>query len=369
MIGAMKIAILGTRGIPNSYGGFEQCAEKLSCLFVKNGHDVTVYNPSDHGYDKDSLDGAKIVKVFSNEKRLRFLNVFVFDYLCLKHALQQQFDIVLELGYHPAALYFGLRRTGTPKILTNMAGMEWWRSKWNAYTRKLIKYCEKRAVEQSDAIIADNRGIQEYFKKEYDTESFCIAYGAELFENPNPKYLADYHVEKYGYDILIARFQRDNNIEMVLDGHLNSKTKVPLLVVGVNTNSYGNYLQGKFKNQTTIRFVGGIYDYQALSSLRWFSRLYFHGHSCGGTNPSLLEAMASNAYILAYDNPFNRYVLEDGGLYFKDSDTLSSLICEFALAQRNEPIQKNRDRIRQEYNWEKIADEYQNAFAVVIRKP
>lgn len=362
----MKIAILGTRGIPNSYGGFEQCAEKLSCLFVKKGHEVTVYNPTDHGYEKDSLNGVKIARFFSNEKKLKFLNVFIFDCLCLKHALRQQFDIILELGYHPAALYYYLNKNNKSKILTNMAGMEWWRSKWNYWTRKLIKYCEKLAVRKSDAIIADNKGIQDYFKKEYNADSFCIAYGAELFENPEVEHLAKYGVEQYSYDILIARFQRDNNIEMVLDGHILSGSKTPLLVVGGNTNSYGKFLKKKYATCTYIRFMGGIYDYEELSSLRWYSRLYFHGHACGGTNPSLLEAMASNAYILAYDNPFNRYVLEDGGLYFRNAKELSALINRFAVNDRNKPVQKNRDRIKTEYNWEKIADEYLDAFQMVL---
>jgi glycosyltransferase involved in cell wall biosynthesis len=365
----MKIAILGTRGIPNSYGGFEQCAEKLSILFVKKGHDVTVYNPAEHEYQKDSLDGVKIVRVFSNEKKLKLLNVFIFDYLCLKHALQQQFDIVLELGYHPAALFYYLKKAGKPKILTNMAGMEWWRSKWNYYTRKIIRYCEKLAVQKSDAIIADNRGIQEYFSKEYGVNSVCIAYGADLFYNPDPNQLAAYGVEKYAYDILIARFQRDNNIEMVLDGLLLSGSNVPLLVVGNNTNSYGKYLRSKFEHHATIKFMGGIYDYQALNSLRWYSRLYFHGHSCGGTNPSLLEAMASSAYIISYDNTFNRYVLQDGGLYFRNAHELAGHINGFALDNRTEFVQKNRDRIQKEYDWGKIADEYLDAFTTVLMKP
>jgi glycosyltransferase involved in cell wall biosynthesis len=155
---------------------------------------------------------------------------------------------------------------------------------------------------------------------------------------------------------------------MVLDGHILSESKIRLLVVGANTNSYGSFLKNKYKNCSTIRFMGGIYNYTELSSLRWYSRLYFHGHACGGTNPSLLEAMASNAYILAHDNPFNRYVLEDGGLYFKDAQELSALINRHAVTDRNKPIQKNRDRVKTEYNWEKIADEYLDAFQTVLRK-
>jgi glycosyltransferase involved in cell wall biosynthesis len=368
LIKSLSIAILGTRGIPNAYGGFEQCAERLSHLFVEKGHNVTVYNPSDHGYKNATLNGVNIVRSFSNEKKLKFLNVFIFDYICLKHALRQQFDIILELGYHPAALYYYLNKKGNHKIVTNMAGMEWWRSKWNYATRKLIKYCEKLAVHKSDAFISDNQGIKDYFIKQYGADSFCIAYGAELFDNPVERHLERYTVEKYSYDILIARFQKDNNIEMVLDGHILSGTETPLLVVGGNTSSYGVFLKEKYKSHHAIKFLGGIYNYEALSSLRWFSRLYFHGHSCGGTNPSLLEAMASNAYIIAYDNPFNRYVLEGGGLYFKDSRELSALVVSFNCNDRNKLIQKNRDRIRTEYNWEKIAIEYLKAFDTVLLK-
>lgn len=364
----MRIAILGTRGIPNSYGGFEQCADKVSNIFVKKSHVVTVYNPSDHDYQKDTVNGVKIVRMFSNEKKLKFLNVFIFDYLCLKDAIKKQYDIILELGYHPAALFYYLKKNSKSKILTNMAGMEWWRSKWNFFTRRLIKYCEKLAVQNSDALITDNRGIQDYFKKEYNAGSFCIAYGAELFDKPDLNDLLRYGVEKYGYDILIARFQKDNNIEMVLDGYILSGLEKPILVIGSNTNSYGRYLKNKFRNYPTIKFIGGIYEYNTLSSLRWFSRLYFHGHSCGGTNPSLLEAMASNAYILAYDIPFNRYVLENGGLFFKTSEELSSLIKLFDMKDRGKYIGINREKIRIEYNWEKIADEYLAAFNAVLMK-
>jgi glycosyltransferase involved in cell wall biosynthesis len=364
----MKIAILGTRGIPNNYGGFEQCAEKLSCLFVKKGHVVAVYNPSDHEFSEKEFSGVGIRRVFSNEKKLKFLNAFIFDYLCLKDALRDKFDIILELGYHPAALFYYLKKKSDSKIVTNTAGMEWWRSKWNYLTRKLIKYCEKLSVEKSDALITDNEGIRDYFKKGYNADSFCIAYGAELFDGPDQKLLNQYNVEAYSFDILIARFQRDNNIEMVLDGHILSGTDKPLLVVGGNTNSYGAFLKEKYGKNKTIRFMGGIYNYEALSTLRWFSRLYFHGHACGGTNPSLLEAMASNAFILAFDNPFNRYVLKDGGLYFKNAQELSALINGFKIDDRNKPVQKNRDRITREYNWEKIADEYLSAFNVVLKK-
>ncbi|MBU4057865.1 DUF1972 domain-containing protein, partial [Patescibacteria group bacterium] len=192
----MKIAILGTRGIPNSYGGFEQCAEIISAYMSKKGNHVTVYNPSDHGFQGDSLNGAHIINIFSNEKKLSFLNVFIFDYLSLRHAVASDYDVILELGYHPASLFYYLKKRTKAKIITNMAGMEWQRSKWGPATQKLIRYCEKVAVQESDAIISDNKGIQDYYLREYNKNSYLVAYGAKINDAPQTSYLDHYTLKK-----------------------------------------------------------------------------------------------------------------------------------------------------------------------------
>lgn len=360
----MKIAILGTRGIPNTYGGFEQCAEKISYYFVKKGIDVTVYNPSDHCYKQSELNGVKIKTIFSNEELFSFFNVFIFDYLCLKDAIDK-YDIILELGYHPSAIFYYLKKKHKAKIITNMAGMEWKRSKWNFITRKFIKYCEKLAVEKSDVIITDNLEIKKYFLKKYGKDSFHIAYGAQLFNNPQIQNIEKYGLKKYNYYMMMARFQRDNNYEMILDGYIASRANVPFIVIGDHTNRYGAFLKDKYQNYSNIKFVGGIYNYYVLSTLRWFSKLYFHGHSCGGTNPSLLEAMATNTYIATHDNPFNRNVIENNCLYFSNSDDVSFIIKNFTDEKRKDFIRFNRDKITNIYNWEKISEEYLKIFRKV----
>lgn len=362
----IRIAILGTRGIPNNYGGFEQCAEKISSYFVQKGHDVTVYNPSEHFYKRDEWNGIKIKRISSNEKKFKSLGTFVFDYLSLKDVLKGNFDVVLELGYSASTFFYNLKRKSRSKIITNMAGLEWKRSKWNTLTKRIIKYCEKLAVEKSNALIADNPGIRDYLLKEYGKESFYIPYGAELFYNPKEEFLKEYGVEKYNYFILIARFQPDNNIEMILDGYVLSKANESFVVVGNYSNNYGKFLKKKYKEYPKVRFVDGIYNYEILSSLRWFSKLYFHGHSCGGTNPSLLEAMASNAYIAAHDNIFNRYVLEGNGFYFRNAEEISSLINNYREDNRDEFIKKNKDKIGTCYNWIEVSEGYLKVIEKVL---
>lgn len=358
----MKIAILGTRGIPNYYGGFEQCAQIISTYMVKNGHDVTVYNPDDHPFKKKKFSGVKIQRIFSNEKKLSVLNVFLFDFLCLCHALLNKYDIILELGYHPASLFYFINQIKPSIIVTNFAGMEWKRSKWNGSTQKLIKYCEKIAVRKSDAIIADNIGIQDYIKSEYKMDSYFSAYGAELFYDPDEMVLNQYNLKKKKYFMMMARFQKDNNFEMILDGYVMSGRTHPFIVVGDNKNTYGNYLRKKYKDTKTIFFVGGIYDYQTLSSLRWYAQIYFHGHSCGGTNPSLLEAMASNAFIAAHDNQFNKAVLNHNGLFFQNSKNVSKIINSNFDDFRKKSILENKKKVALDYNWDKVCNDYLRIF-------
>jgi glycosyltransferase involved in cell wall biosynthesis len=358
----LRIAILGTRGIPNYYGGFEQCAEKLSLHFVKEKHDVSVYNPTEHPFKEKEWKGIKIEHIFSSEKRLKFLNTFLFDYLSLRDALRKNFDIILELGHSPNALYYYLKKNSGPKIVTNMAGLEWKRSKWKPAAKKIIKYTERLAVNKSDAIISDNQGISDYITEEYGKNSYCVPYGAELFNGPEEEYLEQYGIEKYGYYLLVARFQPDNNIEMILDGYVLSQSSKLFIVIGNHTNSYGTLLKSKYKNNLNIKFLDGIYNYELLSSIRWFGEIYFHGHSCGGTNPSLLEAMASNAFIASHDNPFNRHVLGENALYFSNSGDVAALIENNNSRYRESFITNNREKISALYNWDSIAAEYLNIF-------
>jgi len=170
--------------------------------------------------------------------------------------------------------------------------------------------------------------------------------------------------------MLMARFQKDNNIEMILDGYVSSQRKDPFIVIGGHQNKYGEYLLTKYKAYSGIRFLGVIYKDDVTNPLRCYSKLYFHGHSVGGTNPSLLEAMAANAFIAAHDNPFNRFVLEGNAYYFSSSEEVAILIKNFSEKEKQIFLKNNFEKIKKVYQWDKVGAAYLRVFenALEIRK-
>lgn len=363
----MKIAILGTRGIPNRYGGFEQSAENLSVRWKNRGHEVTVYNPDDHSYTNKEWNGVIIKQIYSNEKKFGVVGTNIFDYLCLKDTLNRDYDIVLELGYS-ASMFYPSKKKRKFKIVTNMDGLEWKRSKWNTLARTLLMHLEKQAVLKSDVLIADNPGIQDYFKNTYNIFSFYIPYGADAkkIEPPIENAIEEYHLEPFSYYLLVARLEPENNIEMILDGYLQSKSREPFIVVGNYKTKYGDYLINKYKNSSLIKFLGGIYNYYILDNLRCFSKLYYHGHSVGGTNPSLLEAMGCGCYIAAHNNCFNKYVLGENAFYFMNSKEVSEIINTYTEKYKNYFVNNYRIKIEEVYNWDVVSQQYLDIFNQLI---
>ena len=202
----MKIAILGTRGIPNNYGGFEQFAEYISVGLVKKGHQVTVYNPHFHPYGEATFNGVSIIKINSPEDKIGAAGNFIYDYRCLKDAIRRDFDIIYEAGYGTCSPFFYLVRGHEARLITNMDGLEWKRSKWNYVTRQLMKYFEYLAVKKSHYLISDNLGIKEYYKNNFNKDSFYLAYGADPIDVPDIDVLNNYHLKKKDYLMLIAPF-------------------------------------------------------------------------------------------------------------------------------------------------------------------
>ncbi|MEW6676515.1 MAG: DUF1972 domain-containing protein [Pseudomonadota bacterium] len=366
----MKIAILGTRGIPNNYGGPETNAEMMSPIFLRLGHEVTVYSPDEHPYQESDWQGVKIRHIYNQESRFGIWGTLLYDYLCLRDALRSDFDVILELGYVPCAIFYPLliaradRRR--PRLLTNMDGLEWKRSKWNRVLQRFAELTEKLGARYSDAMISDNEAIRDYLLDKYQKDSYFIPYGAVPVDHLDPAIPQQYGVEAGGYNMLIARLEPENNIETILDGHVLAGARAPFLVVGKTSTRHGQYLVQKYASRPDIRFLGGIYDYAALSALRGQASLYFHGHSVGGTNPSLVEAMASNAFIAAHDNPFNRSVLEDRALYFQTPEDVSRLLATGHEALRQRFIEGNRAKTEHLYNWEFITREHVRAFEEIL---
>jgi glycosyltransferase involved in cell wall biosynthesis len=215
-------------------------------------------------------------------------------------------------------------------------------------------------VNHSDYLISDSIGIQEYITKKYKKTSEFIAYGATLFDSPDLNKIQDIATIPYSYDLLIARMEPENNVETIIKGYLKKATRRKLLLVGnYNGTKFGQYLHEEYSAFDSIVFLGSIYDMEVLDNLRYYSNLYFHGHSVGGTNPSLLEAMACNCCIVAHDNVFNKSILNQDAFYFSDDNQLSECLL---LDKKQEDIalkiEKNRSKIRDQYDWEVINTNY-----------
>lgn len=356
----MKIGILGTRGIPNHHGGFEQFAEYFSCFLQEKGHDVYVYNSSLHPYKKDVYNNVKIIRCKDYEDKIGTSGQFIYDLNCILDSRKRNFDVILQLGYTSSSIWYFL----LPKksiIVTNMDGLEWKRTKYSKKVQRFLKFAEKLAAVHSDFLIADSVGIQDYLKTTYHKDSEYIAYGANVFSSPNEKIPEKYGLYPSEYHMLIARMEPENNIENIIKGIIKSDNDKSLILIGNHSSTrYGNYLYDTYKNENKIQFLGSVYDQNDLDNLRYFSDLYFHGHSVGGTNPSLLEAMASDSLIVANDNIFNRSVLGDDAYYFSDENDVCQHANRLTKLNEGELISNNKEKIKNEFSWETINNKYLN---------
>ena len=368
----MKIAFVSTRGIPNNYGGFEQFAEYISVGMAQRGHEVVVYSPKFHPYQESTYKGVRIKHIYSPETWMgSSVGSFFYDFASLRDALKKEdFDIIYEAGYTsiiPAYIWFNVKKRKRPIFTTNMDGLENKRSKFSPMVRRFLDWEEKMAVKYSHYLIADNMGIHDYYKEKYGKESKFLAYGADIHDDFKAEYLEEFGLKSEEYYILIARLEPENNIVMAIEGYLHSKEngRRPLIVVGKTNTPHGKELVEKYGNERNVEFVGGIYDFKKLDSVRHFSKAYFHGHSVGGTNPSLLEAMAAGCFIFAHDNIFNRAVLKENAFYYPSADKVTEYLNRIDTIAEGSKIQytaRNIEVIRNEYSWESLIDKHEIYF-------
>jgi glycosyltransferase involved in cell wall biosynthesis len=355
----MKLGILGTRGIPNAYGGFEQFAQYLSQGLVRRGHSVWVYNSSDHPYKEAEWNGVRIIHCADWEGRIGTAGQFIYDYNCLRDARRRGFDVLLQLGYTSNSVWHRIWPRRIPNVV-NMDGLEWKRSKYGPLTRKFLARAEGWAARRGDILIADSIGIQDYLEKKYNRPSIFIPYGAEIPAGFDAGRLAQWGLQPGGYFLVMARMEPENNIEMVIRGWMASGKCRPLVLMGNPANSFGQYLVKKYRHERLL-FIGAIYEVSVVNALRHYSAVYLHGHSVGGTNPSLIEAMASGCMIAAHDNPFNRAVLNDQAGYFSRPEEVTAIL-DHEPDRSTQAVwkEKNLEKVKKVYNWDQIIGQYES---------
>ncbi len=340
----MKIAIVGTRGIPNRYGGFEYLAEQLSVRLVEKGFIVTVYAPH---YRKDVTDlwyGVKIVKFYLNESIK--LSSFIYDFLSLRHALHNS-DIILVCGYVTSLPTLFLYRKYNQKIILHLDGLEWKRRKWNYFYRLMIRLFEKWAVRCTKSILVDHAEMKKYLKEIYNREVFCIGYGK------NERGLKSVELPSKPYFLAIARNEKENNLNLIINAFIKANVD-NFLVIFTNKSL-------QVKNDKVIEFIN-IYDEEILNVYRKNAYAYIHAYTVGGTNPTLIDAMGYCSTILALDNNFHREILGNAAYYFNSEDELKQIFKESTLQSLKDFSPIYSKLIKEKYLWNNIVNLYVDLF-------
>ncbi len=355
----MKIAIIGCRGIPNRYGGFEQFAEKLAPSLVRAGHQVYVYNPHNHPCKDRQWNGVERILCYDPEYIVGQAGQFIYDWNCINNSRRYNFDVILQLGNTSSSIWHWRMPRGAV-VVTNMDGLEWMRRKYSVPVRKFLKYAEKLAAVNSHYLVADNPAIKDYLVKTYNRNVHYIPYGADVVDWGGQ--WNEGGLQPGGYFLVIARMQADNHIGEIVRAHIRSNTGYPLVLVGNINNGFGKRIKKKYGNRKLI-FLNSVFDQQRLNLLRANCRIYFHGHSSGGTNPSLLEAMAASAPICAHDNPFNKAVLKNNAWYFSsENDIIECINADINTDIKGSFIRNNLHNIKTRYNWDLVTRAYLSLF-------
>ena len=356
----MKLAIVGIRGIPNNYGGFETLAEYLS-EYLSNEFEITVFCSSvDMNSSLKEYKGAKLEYIPVSSHGFKGI---IYDSISLLRAINR-FDLVLFLGFGGGFVTPFLKKRNKNKLILNIGGLDWKRDKWSFLAQRVIKTAESLLIKNCRTIISDNIGIQKYLKSEYNRESIQIAYGGDQanFQPINKNYLQEYPFLGMDYAFTVARIQSDNNISLILEAFLKQNT-LPIVFVGNWTNSeYGIKLKTQYSGFPQLILLDAIYDRIKLDVLRSNCTLYIHGHSAGGTNPSLAEAMFLGLPVLAFASGYNEYTTDQNALYFKNIDELVAYIKQYKSLPLRSIGEKLKYYAEKNYRWSIIADKYKQVF-------
>lgn len=355
----MKLAILGTHGIPANYGGFETFAEKLAIGLTRLGHEVTVYCEASASPMPAEFQGVRLRYIAS--PRLGPLQSILYDTKCLWDA-RSGYDVVYMLGYSAAPCCAIPRFYGT-EVWINPDGLEWARSKWNAAGRAYLRAMEWSAVRVADRVIADASAIGESLATRHGHLPACtvIHYGCEIVDGiPSIEPLAAWGLVPESYYLVVCRLEPENHVLEILRAFQRSKSCRELVVVGDHRAETRYVRELCAIRDPRIRMIGTVYNQDKLICLRAHAFAYLHGHSVGGTNPSLLEAMGCGNLVFAHDNPFNRENLGDCGLFFATPDELTRSIdrMERDEAGRQERRRSVTARARANYRWPDVISSY-----------
>lgn len=365
----MKIAIIGSRGYPYVYSGYETFVSELSSRLVKKGHSITVYCHKGLFKEHPSVvNGVHLMYLPAIETKS--ISQLSHSLLSTLHSVFRSYDVLLYVN--SANGPFGLITTiARKRTAINVDGLEWLRPKWKGLGAKYFYFSSWLSTKLFDVVIADSDRMADIYRKEFNSGSTTIAYGANAAFSTDPELIGKFGLKKNDYYLIVGRLIPDNNADIIVRGFERSRSKKKLVVVG-DVPYRDSYAEGiKRTSDPRIMFVGYVNDPNMLRELYCNSFAYFHGHEFGGTNPTLLKALAYGCGIIALDTVFSREVLLDGkhGIFFqKNEEAVASAVNEAEdNPSRIEALRlTSRERISSHYTWEKIACQYEELFSSML---
>lgn len=352
----INISIIGTVGVPACYGGFESLVDNLLDFTPPNVQYTVFCSAKKYENHLKTYKGAKLIYL---DREANGSSSILYDFECMKKSLNS--DIMLILGVSGCIFLPYIRRIFKGKIITNIDGLEWKRDKWKWYAKKLLHFSEKMAVKYSDVVIGDNKGITDYVHDFYKKEAKLIAYGGDQVS----KIIDDSLYEKYSfcrqkYTVTVCRIEPENNILSILEAFSDDNIPIPLVMVGNwEKSEFGKLMKEKFASCKNIHLLDPIYEPHIINWIRSNAYVYIHGHSAGGTNPSLVEAMNLSLPVLAFDCVYNRATTENSCLYWSHSADIKNLL-ENKIEEFSKIGNKMGELGKNLYSWEKIAKQYNN---------
>ena len=356
-----KIAIIGTVGLPAKYGGFETLTEHLTKQLSPD-FDITVYCSStfyDEKLDRHNGADLKYIPLNANgAQSILYDIVSIFKALCFA-------DTLLILGVSGCTVLPFVRLFSKKKIIVNIDGLEWKRAKWGKAVKWFLKFSEKLAVKYSDTIIADNKVIQDYVKSAYGKKAELIAYGADHTNKEvlTKEVLCTYPFLSKAYAFKVCRIEPENNVHLILEAFSEYSMLNIVLVGNWNNSAYGKQLKLQFDSFENIYLLDSIYDQNILNQLRSNCYLYMHGHSAGGTNPSLVEAMCLELPIIAYDINYNIETTANKARYFRSKIDLINHLKSLNKAEIFSMGIEMKNIAKERYTWNVISEKYARLFS------
>lgn len=352
-----NVAVVGTVGLPANYGGFETLVENLVRYHHKDSlSDVlTVYCSSrSYSLQQDAFFSAKLRYVPFNANGIQSV---AYDVFSLLSAIWYRSDVILLLGVSGTIALPLIRLLSSARIIANIDGIEWKRDKWRGFAKCFLRFSEKLAVRFSDEVIADNGAIANYVQESYGVKAHVIAYGGDHAINVEAVSVDDLKLPE-NFAFSVCRIEPENNIHLILKSFSELYSR-PLVIVGNWKNSeYGQALRLQYANHSHFFLLDPIYDLGKLKTLRSRASVYIHGHSAGGTNPSLVEAMHFGRPVFAFDCHFNRYTTEDKAFFFVDAEQLSSLVETTKDAELKANAENMLEIAARRYTWDIVAQQY-----------